>query len=160
MDTALDLIETYTPRPLFATSRTGNYHYSPLPNSTSIRVLEILPPDETRNRGDIPIRCSMTSIDLDDSPFYDALSYTWGCPLGQMLGAESGEVQEISCYQNRKWPIICDGCLIHVTANLWDFLHQISFNSSQLNDEGLKRANYIWIDALCINQENMPERVS
>jgi len=49
--------------------------YDPLPTPTSVRLLEILPiagPD---------IHCTLVTVDLNDDPAFDALSYTWGNPV-------------------------------------------------------------------------------
>jgi hypothetical protein len=60
---------------------------------------------------------------------YTALSYTWGTPLHDT-------------------DIILNGGLFTVRRNLWDFLR-------------VARCNYtcrLWIDALCINQTDIPEK--
>ncbi|KAF5576675.1 het-domain-containing protein [Fusarium pseudocircinatum] len=57
--------------------------YEKLPTPTSIRLLKIdrLP---SINDSDLlqPITCSLVITDLNEQPKYDALSYTWGDPLG------------------------------------------------------------------------------
>lgn len=69
---------------------TNIYPYSPLPNESSITVLQILPAEPKRSvAGDFsvdeefhyPVKCCMKVVDLNDSPDYKALSYTWGDPL-------------------------------------------------------------------------------
>jgi hypothetical protein len=44
---------------------------------------------------------------------------------------------------------MCNGCKILVTGNLFDALDQLS----QMPD-----VDFLWIDALCINQEDLDER--
>jgi len=51
--------------------------YQALPNPTSIRLLKI----ESCFDPQAPICCSLIVADLNDSPKYDALSYTWGSPF-------------------------------------------------------------------------------
>jgi hypothetical protein len=46
---------------------------------------------------------------------------------------------------------MCNGCKILVTENLFDALDQLS----QMPD-----VDFLWIDALCINQEDLDERAS
>jgi hypothetical protein len=46
---------------------------------------------------------------------------------------------------------MCNGCKILVTENLFDTLDQLS----QMPD-----VDFLWIDALCINQEDLDERAS
>ncbi|KAF4921962.1 Heterokaryon incompatibility protein 6, OR allele [Colletotrichum viniferum] len=50
------------------------FQYAPLPTSTSIRLIEILPSTTDA------IRCRMTTVDLGEQPPYVCLSYTWGSP--------------------------------------------------------------------------------
>ncbi|KAF2828936.1 heterokaryon incompatibility, partial [Ophiobolus disseminans] len=62
---------------------------------------------------------------------YDALSYTWG-----------GE--------QKSRTIICDDSGMSVTQNLFDALQALR---SLRNDCG-----YLWVDAVCIDQENNKEK--
>jgi hypothetical protein len=120
------------------------YHYSPLRTKSSIRLLRILSgPQE-------PTRCSLEVVDLDHQPLYDCLSYTWGDPLYHDLSAP----QDIRITTNaRIFPIICGRLVICVTENLHEALLQLSHHLHQ-------RQGLIWIDAICIDQENLPERSS
>ena len=65
------------------------YKYTPLPNSSSIRLLELPhggdPRPNVRICGQYLIQCRLKAVDLDDKPDYEALSYTWGNPF---LGEE------------------------------------------------------------------------
>lgn len=79
---------------------------------------------------DEPIQCSMQEMDIDDPPSYTALSYTWGTSGGNKT-------------------IDVDGQSFMITDNLWHALLHI-----RLVDQLLT----IWIDALCINQDDMDER--
>jgi hypothetical protein len=108
--------------------------YDPLPvDSTSISVLTLFPDD---GRGS-DIRCELKSVKILDangsatveSSFY-ALSYTWGKPD--------------FCHT-----IICNGSDIKITPNLFDALRHLRLE---------KRSRTLWIDAICINQNNMDEK--
>ena len=57
-----------------STSETNSF-YAPLPTPTSIRLLELLPSEPGT------ISCSLATLDLEDKPEFDALSYTWGSPI-------------------------------------------------------------------------------
>ena len=81
-------------------------------------------------KGDEPIQCSLQEMDIDDPPKYTALSYTWGAMDG-----------------SRK--IDVDGHDFPVTDNLWHALWHIRPQDWPLT---------IWIDALCINQQDLDER--
>jgi ankyrin repeat protein len=68
---------------------------------------------------DIPlIECTLKTVDLQDEPKYDALSYTWGSPFP----AGSAQAEDYSI--NRKWPIAVNNRLLYVTRNLYEALKQ------------------------------------
>jgi hypothetical protein len=67
---------------------------------------------------------------MDEDPEYEALSYVWG----------SGE---------NKQKILIDGQQLSVTANLAEALEYL------YNRDGPRK---LWVDAICINQEDIPER--
>ena len=67
---------------------------------------------------------------VDDHPPYEALSYTWG--------------NGVSLH-----PINVDGCTFMVTRNLLAALKRL-----RLPDQD----RYLWVDAICINQSDIPER--
>ncbi|KAE9366371.1 HET-domain-containing protein [Stipitochalara longipes BDJ] len=71
-------------------------------------------------------------VSLSTSPAYKALSYTWGDPDKRKLIEVGGE-------------------RLAIPQNLWWFLH--SWDSSELENP-----NLFWIDAICIDQENVLER--
>jgi hypothetical protein len=159
------------------------YPYTTLPTSTSIRVLELLP---KRHEYDDIIRCSVKTVDLKDKPIYTAISYTWGNPRTVYIKGETIPSAEEGALRNRR--IYCDGFLVTVTANCEDFLrscqrmnevlaHQ-EYISNVVDTSGVSpdsmtdserktlhmhsvhayETKLIWVDAICINQESLPER--
>ena len=72
---------------------------------------------------------------LEKAPFssYEALSYTWGDP----------GLPRVPCKVNNQDYAI--------TANLQSVLKQIRKRSNK---------RYVWVDALCINQDDLAERAS
>ncbi|KAI1120679.1 heterokaryon incompatibility protein-domain-containing protein [Nemania abortiva] len=78
------------------------------------------------------LRCHLTCVSLNDAPHYEALSYVWGNP--------DDRVQVLLNEQS-----------VGVTRNLGQAL---SYLRSPSEDR------VIWIDALCINQEDLDERAS
>lgn len=154
----------------------------------------------------------MNIVDLDDSPTFDALSYTWGNPVtiyqtrdeasllpdvdeiiqqtpnagASETGAERSLVLDLDAYLYRSrhpyipyekldWnaerchSINCDDQKILVAKNLWDALN--FFRRLVVGDVkcppnffesmcGNPVAEHIWIDAICINQEDIQERNS
>ncbi|PVH69609.1 HET-domain-containing protein, partial [Cadophora sp. DSE1049] len=107
------------------------YSTTPLkPGNPEIRLLELLPGPETS-----PISGKLSRRTLDDgkhaNPPYDALSYMWGTPNG---------AKTIQLNQDDNFK---------VTSNLAAALHAL-----RLRDQ----PRVIWIDAICINQNNVQER--
>jgi hypothetical protein len=105
--------------------------YDPLPSSTYIRLLRRLPTDEAA----IPslLRLYLEIYDLPLAPEFTALSYTWGPCIYN------------SNSSNEEFRVECNGQLLIVTENLFDFLESCG-------------QDFLWIDALCINQEDLNER--
>lgn len=96
--------------------------YTPLDTDRrEIRLASIVP-----GRWSQDVYCILKVVSLDDTPTYEALSYTWGDPLD-------------------KTPIFLNGVTFLVTKNLHWALRRLRHS-----DE----TRHIWIDALCINQSN------
>ncbi|KAI1772249.1 HET-domain-containing protein [Hypoxylon cercidicola] len=76
------------------------------------------------------IRCTHKVISLDDKVEYQALSYVWG------------EITEDKS-------IVLEGCRVKVTDNLFSSLHTIRSST---------QSTTLWVDALCINQEDAVEK--
>ncbi len=87
---------------------------------------------------DEPLRCDLVAVSLDDLPDFEALSYMWGEP--------DDEAQ---------FQIWVNGALVCVRQNLWYALQRIRF---MIPHENKIRRRILWIDALCINQDNIQER--
>jgi len=109
--------------------------YRPL-GPTQIRIVEILPGDFEQ-----PIEIVLKTVDLEDKPTYDALSYVWN--------PTDGTIDVSKALQ----PAVIKGTedfVIQITRNLdvaIRYLRQDKFSTSTL-----------WIDALCINQDLALER--
>ncbi|KAF2493874.1 HET-domain-containing protein [Lophium mytilinum] len=137
--------------------------YTPLPTPTSIRVLK-LSKDSGPNQ---QIICHVKVVDLDRLPQYSALSYTWGDP-----GADPNDNEHHPCITqkpvNGQYEILCNGHPIRVTKNCVSFLYSQRFwegylkRNPSLGPDAIKDASidYLWIDAICINQESLEERSS
>ncbi|KAF2681844.1 HET-domain-containing protein, partial [Lentithecium fluviatile CBS 122367] len=80
-----------------------------------------------------PIRCELKAFLRATVPPYQALSYMWGQP-------------------SPTFKIFINGRTFTVRKNLYDFLLAARRNSWI--------STWIWIDQLCINQENLSERAS
>ena len=132
----------------------GPYKYRPLASGKSeVRVLKLIGGTESE-----PVECSLLHIDLDragkampgDPDFgplsqFVALSYTWGEPKFD----ES---------------ILLDGHRLPVTKNLKKALLRLRTTPLPGINLPYKAAqpnvSYWWIDAICINQADLDERIS
>ena len=76
-----------------------------------------------------PLICSLTTASLDTNPQYIALSYTWGAPV-------------------RVTNLILHGHHFPITANLSTALRRLREAKWQM----------VWVDAVCINQDDTEER--
>jgi hypothetical protein len=77
-----------------------------------------------------PIQCSLIQLAFADAPEYFALSYFWGS-------------------QDEKFDIILEGFPFQVERNLFEALRCLRRETETL---------VIWVDALCINQQDVGER--
>lgn len=80
----------------------------------------------------MPIECDLEHISTKQGscPSYKALSYTWGAP-------------------EHSKTISLQGTTVSVRENLWQALRHLRSSEKELR---------LWIDAICINQTNIPER--
>lgn len=109
--------------------------YKPLRSDDYIRVIHVHSVDRIEG-----IKCTMRDINLGDSPHYQCLSYTWGNPL-----------LDSSPDTERTFQLLCNGAYLTITSNLHNALcHLWKFAKDELDG--------IWIDALCINQNDNKER--
>ncbi|KAJ9616572.1 hypothetical protein H2200_000291 [Cladophialophora chaetospira] len=115
-----------TERSLTKLDTASSYEYEDEINGKThdIRLLVLEP-------GILPICCSFLKASLADHPDYEALSYTWGEPGGEM-------------------PVLLEEKRFLVRKNLYQFLYTICDNATA--------TRVLWIDAICINQENIIER--
>ena len=81
------------------------------------------------DRNSDPLVCQIHQVRLIDKPKYAALSYTWGTPV-------------IDHH------IICDGRRLAITAHLDAALRRLRTTGWWM----------LWVDAVCIDQTNIPER--
>ncbi|KAN0092408.1 Heterokaryon incompatibility protein (HET) domain containing protein [Hyaloscypha variabilis] len=115
-------------------SSASNSIYEPLPSPTHIRLLRRLSRGEAAASS--PPRVYLETHDLQKSPDFTALSYTWGSCVDD---------SDSSHHSSEVFRIECNGQLHTVTENLFHFLDSCG-------------QDFLWVDALCINQENLDER--
>jgi hypothetical protein len=76
------------------------------------------------------VSCTLSTCSLADAPVYEALSYVWGDPSTTL-------------------PISLDGHDFHATSALESALRHLRYENQQ---------RVMWIDAICINQQDYEER--
>ncbi|KAK3380896.1 heterokaryon incompatibility protein-domain-containing protein [Podospora didyma] len=140
-----------------------HYQYSALPLPTSIRLVSI---QNTPNEN-VGFQLSMRVVDLEDFPVYEALSYTWGRPLTVFPSAEA---RDEALEDDEPLPVLCDGKVLYVRRNLYAYLLQwrritaIMANNPPADlveysaSTGLRLPDEMWIDALCISQNDITEK--
>lgn len=114
--------------------------YTPLdPSSRQIRLLRVSCSEFDDDFA--PVICSLVTASLDDPSLnYIALSYVWGLEMSHT-------------------PLLINGTDFKATANLFDFL--VRYRKISYVVPGWELASVLlWIDAVCINQEDIPERNS
>lgn len=110
-----------------------DYKYESLPNGPSIRLLVIHPAKHL----DEPLVCDIRVISLDENhPDYAALSYTWGD-------------NTTNNNNNVAHHVICKGQRLAITTNL---------NQALRRFRQFETCEYVWADAICINQLDNMER--
>jgi hypothetical protein len=109
----------------------NEYQYQSLASGgedgVNIRLV-VLPPGPATEE----ITCSVIHAPLDESPKFEALSYTWGDP-------------------NDKESILCDGKILPIPRTVIPFLQQIRAKGDERT---------FWIDSICINQHDELEKAS
>ena len=134
-------------------SNDGKIYPSILP-SPLIRLLSL------DSGSDEPIRVTLHEVNLQNAPAFDCLSYTWSDPLYHALSPE----EEIHVSNDkREHPILCNGQNLLITESLLLALKEFSKNNGEDNrknwkDGYFKRAKFMWIDGICINQDSIEER--
>lgn len=121
-----------------------SFVYSSLPTEESIRLLELQPQQNDT------ISFSLVTHELASAPPYDALSYTWDSPASQWLP------QDHVVTDGKNIEGDCCGKSFSIRENLWSALKVLQ--SLDLSTFDRRRSRYLWIDAVCINQEDNSEK--
>ena len=110
------------------------YSYTPLPEG-HCRLLELLPGKFDDN---VHVRLKSIRLGANDSPSYEALSYVWG-----------SEEEPQKVWIKPQAPEALPFAYINVTRNLFGALRHLRRRS---------QGRILWVDAICINQEDVDER--
>lgn len=115
--------------------------YTPLQHQRSFRLLRV----SSLNAEDRRVAIALSICQLGEHPEFEALSYTWGNATYDDDGGES------TAHDDLQYIAEWRGVDIPITKNLFDALSELAMPGA---------SNYLWIDALCINQEDLDERAS
>lgn len=114
------------------------YRYTPLDEKAQeIRLLTLLPresPGRDENKPQISLK--VVQLVEDNVPEFEALSYAWGSTENAL------EILVVDASGSQ---------VLIVTRNLYDALQHLRHET---------RPRVLWIDAICIDQQNIPERSS
>lgn len=93
--------------------------------SSQFRVLILQPGKDFEQ-----VQCRLVTLDFNDSPEYEALSYAWGDPA-------------------QTHSILCNGRKVGIPENLHAALWHLRHSD---------KPRIVWVDALCIDQQDLDER--
>ncbi|KAK6069997.1 heterokaryon incompatibility protein [Seiridium cupressi] len=138
--------------------------YQPLGNN-SLRLLFIKPA-----HSDEQIECALVTIDqIDEAPEFEAVSYVWGqekSPIPIICnGVRKTVTQNLANALTKLRPLPNWGSVLtwskehrlHSSRNVWRHFAR-NRNEDQEDKTSLQTA--VWIDAICINQEDASERAN
>jgi len=113
----------------------SRYRYTPIKAPNTIRLLKLRPCKQKIQTGhslsgDLALEGSLQEHPIHDDTSFDCLSYTWGEPKFEHA-------------------IFIDGGLLPITKNLDRALRSV---------QDVAETSFLWVDAICIDQENLEER--
>ena len=123
----------------------ASFPYKPLPTARSTRLIR-LEKIHYEDEWDKPVVCHLQTVDLSRCPEYYALSYTWGDPRPR--DQHDGGDENLA-YLQSYLSISCEGLQFRVRKNLYEALQHLRRYSD---------LEYLWVDAICINQVDSNER--
>jgi hypothetical protein len=130
------------------------------PNDT-IRVVRM---ESISDSDRLPIFLKTRTIRLRDNVPFATLFYTWGNPFGIFCSEKERDTAPPTDI-----PIICDGKRLEVGENLYRFLvrwrlylanfdHSVPRTLAPDQVEACRPPTEFWIDAICINQQDIEEK--
>ncbi|KAF7510857.1 hypothetical protein GJ744_005957 [Endocarpon pusillum] len=127
------------------------YEYESLPHGDNIRLLELLPASAS---AELQLKLSVHNIHSHNIPPYIAVSYTWNDSEYDKLVIRGKRISMSHSLRKKysvRHPVWCDGCRLLISTNLKNALRRFRQPSEPI---------FLWVDALCINQEDLDERAN
>jgi hypothetical protein len=118
-------------------SKTSQFQYPSRLDGNSIRLLKIVAGSSDDDLATLDIQ--LERYNLDNVPYFHALSYTWGPPKREDRAYTKEDMVDV----------LVNGDGFSIFPNLADALHRLL---------ELGHAEHYWVDALCINQDDTDER--
>lgn len=129
--------------------RQNQFQHNPLHTARALRLIKDIRFDAQGSK----LSCAVETFDIDTLPSYLCLSYTWGAAL---VGNEDDGSKEVANAKTWELNIMNkeDDGILYIQQNLFEGLCQISKSISADSTQ------YVWADAVCIDQDNLSERSS
>ncbi|KAK8137164.1 hypothetical protein PG984_005104 [Apiospora sp. TS-2023a] len=128
--------------------------YAPLVGVSDIRILQIEPAADL----DAPFALSLQTVGLHNQPKYDALSYTWADEEGDDARTVPVEIRAGSSQLEVRLREDGSGSSSPCEHTIHQAFITKNCNSALRRLRSTDRPRFVWIDALCINQEDVAER--
>lgn len=135
---------------VFGPMSSSHYVYDPLPSPASIRLIQLLLPENDS------LNINLFTIELENALPFDALSYTWGDPRSPYVNTISTNPHVD--YNTSSIRILCNSMTMLIRKNLYDALRMLQTRS--FDSVGKTRQPHVWIDAISIDQSNPDERAA
>jgi Heterokaryon incompatibility protein (HET) len=123
---------TYLAEPTGSRFATSKFEYRPISSPDAVRMLQLL-----AGEADDPIHIKLSHHPITDLPKCEVLSYVWGP-------------------EDREQDIICEAKILKGTPNLLEVLRRLRHR--MLKSKHYDQTGLLWIDAICINQDDFAER--
>jgi hypothetical protein len=179
-------LETASPSPTadpaFCMSSPPLQLYDRLPEGRHARLLQLVYRTAAQSQESLAetpeIFVTLTTFAVDKAPPFWALSYTWGHPRHAVPETQENadETEPSAECDAARQTIECNGRRVQVGQNLFDFLCEAQRRGLFVSEQSTVETNamiqsrepfgdagngclaYLWVDALCIDQENVTER--